>query len=158
MQASQYPFTPMRRRMPPCTKVHLLWQHYEMALPRSSALQKGRARCPCGPFLPAKGASGFSKAPLAPLGCAATAHKRTEKRGSWAEHGAGGFCAGPALGKCRSYRCFIPKASKRRASGAAALFPKCCKVPLTAPEGAFAMIPRFLQILLHAELSALLFY
>ena len=37
--------------MPPCTKVHLLWQHYEMALPRSSALQKGRTHCPCDPFL-----------------------------------------------------------------------------------------------------------
>ena len=52
MQTSQHPFAPMRKRMPPCTKVHLRWQRYEMALPRSSALQKGHARCPCDPFLP----------------------------------------------------------------------------------------------------------
>ena len=38
--------------MPPCAKVHLRWQHCEMALPRSSALQKGHAHCPCDPFLP----------------------------------------------------------------------------------------------------------
>ena len=49
---SQHPFAPMRKRMPPCTKVHLRWQHYEMALPRSSALQKGHVHCPYDPFLP----------------------------------------------------------------------------------------------------------
>ena len=38
--------------MPLCAEAHLLSHHYEMALPRSSALQKGRARCPCSPFLP----------------------------------------------------------------------------------------------------------
>ena len=38
--------------MPPCAKAHLRWQHCEMALPRSSALQKGHAHCPCDPFLP----------------------------------------------------------------------------------------------------------
>ena len=38
--------------MPPCAKVHLRWQRYEMALPRSSALQKGHVHCPCDPFLP----------------------------------------------------------------------------------------------------------
>ena len=57
MQTSQHPFAPMRKRMPPCTKVHLRWQHYEMAPPRSSALQKGHAHCPCGPFLPTSGAA-----------------------------------------------------------------------------------------------------
>ena len=41
--------------MPPCAKVHLRWQHYEMALPKSSALQKGHAHCPCDPFLPTSG-------------------------------------------------------------------------------------------------------
>ena len=39
----------------------------------------------------------------------------------------------------RSYWCFIPKASKCRASGTAAFFPKCCEIPLAAPEGASAM-------------------
>ena len=43
--------------MPPCVKVHLLWQHCEVALLRSSALQKGHARCPCDPFLPTSGAA-----------------------------------------------------------------------------------------------------
>ena len=42
--------------MPLCTEVHLFSHCYEMALPRSSALQKGHAqghaRCPCSPFLP----------------------------------------------------------------------------------------------------------
>ena len=42
----------MRKRIPLYTKVHLLWQHYEMALPRSSALQKGHVHCPYDPFLP----------------------------------------------------------------------------------------------------------
>ena len=55
MQASRHPFAPMRKRMPPCAKARLRWQRCGMALPRSSALQKGRARCPCGPFLPASG-------------------------------------------------------------------------------------------------------
>ena len=52
MQTSQYACAPMRKRVPLCTEVHLLWQHYEAALPRSSALQKGHAHCPCNPFLP----------------------------------------------------------------------------------------------------------
>ena len=42
----------MRKRMPLYTEVHLLSHHYEMALPRSSALQKGHVHCPCNPFLP----------------------------------------------------------------------------------------------------------
>ena len=55
MQASQYPCAPMRKRMPLCAEVHLFSHRCGMALPRSSALQKGRARCPCSPFLPASG-------------------------------------------------------------------------------------------------------
>ena len=43
--------------MPLCAEVHLLSHRCEMALPRSSALQKGRARCPCSPFLPTSGAA-----------------------------------------------------------------------------------------------------
>ena len=42
----------------------------------------------CQPLLSAcaqaKGVPGFNKAPLAPLGCAATARERAGKRGSWA--------------------------------------------------------------------------
>ena len=34
--------------MPLYTKMRLLSHRYEMALPRSSTLQKGHARCPCG--------------------------------------------------------------------------------------------------------------
>ena len=43
--------------MPLYKEAHLLSRRCEMALPRSSALQKGRARCPCSPSLPTSGAA-----------------------------------------------------------------------------------------------------
>ena len=47
-----------------------------------------------------KGSFDFNKAPLAPLGCAAIAHKRPAGRGTRAGCGIAGFCVGPAFGKC----------------------------------------------------------
>ena len=41
--------------MPLYAEVHLLSHHCEMALPRSSALQKGHVHYPCNPFLPTSG-------------------------------------------------------------------------------------------------------
>ena len=43
--------------MPLYTEMHLFSYRYEMALPRSSALQRDHAHCPCGPFLPTSGAA-----------------------------------------------------------------------------------------------------
>ena len=47
--------------MPLYTKMHLFSHCCEMALPRSSALQKGRARCPCSPSLPVNILEGLTK-------------------------------------------------------------------------------------------------
>ena len=80
MQASQYPFAPMRKRMPPCTKVHLRWQHYEMGLPRSSTLQKSHVHCPYAPFLPTSSAA-RRRAREAPRGAGASNLLRVSHHG-----------------------------------------------------------------------------
>ena len=65
--------------------------------------------------------------------------ERPAKRGTWADRGVAGFCAGPALGKCRSHKCCVPETGKCRTSDTVAFFPICCEVPLVAPEDTFVM-------------------
>ena len=72
----------------PMGQWHLLMPQIIIAL---SLLREPRCQPLLSACAQAKGVPGFSEAPLAPLGRAATARERTEKRGSWAEHGGGGF-------------------------------------------------------------------
>ena len=181
--------------MPPCTKVHLRWQHYEMALPRSSALQKGHAHCPCGPFLPTSdtarqrarralrdtGASNLlrvshrvvaiiRKSPLdlrtnrinsnrsrltqrrhKPHANSFAPKRRTQDRIlhrhiSWKNRNAEGrMPSGPALHA-------LPELMAKPLCFHAARLASASRQTLER------LIPKFLQILLHAESPALLFY
>ena len=166
-----------------------------MALPRSSALQKGRARCPCGPFLPTSGAA-RQRARRALRGTGASNLLRVSRRAAAiARKSPLALRAGrisssrPRLAQRRHKPHASSFAPKRRAHGrilrrhaswenrsaegrmpsgpALHALPRLMAKPPCLQAGRLAsanrqtlerLIPKFLQILLHAEPPALLFY
>ena len=181
--------------MPLYAEVHLLSHHCEMALPRSSALQKGRARCPCSPFLPASGAA-RQRARRALRGTGASSllrvsHRaavivrksplvlrtdRTNSNRSRLTQRRHKPCANSFAPKRRTHDRILHRhinwknrsAEGRMPSGPALhalpklmAKPPCLQAGRLAPASRQALerlIPKFLQILLHAEPPALLFY
>ena len=180
--------------MPLYTKMHLFSYRCEMALPRSSALQKGRARCPCGPSLPASDTA-RQRARRALRGTGASSPLRASRRAAAiARESPLALRAGrissnrSRLTQRRHKPCASSFAPKQRAQGrilrrhtswknrsaegrmpsgpilhtlsnlmAKSFCLHATRLGSANRQTLERLIPKFLQILLHAESSALLF-
>ena len=49
----------------------------------------------------------YNKMPLAPIGCAAQVHEKTDKRGTWSYHTVDGWYLGTLPEHYRTHRCYV---------------------------------------------------